>query len=247
MKRELLLGPLVLLALWSTLAYTGLVNPLFISAPHSVFVKFFGLLFSGDILIDLANTLYRALAGFALACLAGIPIGLAMGYWRRVYKSLEFIVDFFRSLPATALFPLFMLFFGIGDVTKILLVAFSCALIVMVNTSYGVWGSNKTRLMVARTMGASEAFTFARVVLPEALPHVMTGLRVSISLSLILVVVTEMFAGTKFGLGQRIQDAHLTYRISEMYSAIILTGLLGYLLNKGFVFVESRLVHWAGK
>jgi ABC-type nitrate/sulfonate/bicarbonate transport system permease component len=145
------------------------------------------------------------------------------------------------------MFPLFMLAFGLGDGSKIALVVFGCALLILVNTTYGVHGGSRTRKMVAETMKASESYIMAKVVLPEALPQIAAGLRLALSLSLIIIVVLEMFIGTKRGLGFLIYNAHMTYQIADMYAFIVLAGLIGYFINQGFVKLEDKVIHWSGK
>jgi NitT/TauT family transport system permease protein len=170
-----------------------------------------------------------------------------MGYYGKVYAAFEVIVDFFRSLPALAIFPLLMFFFGIGDAAKIATTIFSCSLVVVVNSIYGVTNSRKTRQIVASLMEANPREIFLKVILMDALPQVFVGMRTSLSLAVVVVIVTEMFIGTTWGIGHRIFEAQLTYRVPEMYSSIIIAGMLGYGLNKGFVAIETKLIHWSGK
>jgi len=241
------IGPLVLLLLWFLLSGLELVDPFFLPSPAKVAGRMAALLGDSSTYGHLLKTFYRMMVGFSLAALIGIPLGIALGYWEKVYESVEFIIDFFRSFPATAMFPLFMLAFGIGDGSKIALVVFGCSLLILVNTTYGVRGCSRTRRMVAETMKASEAYIMAKVVLPEALPQISAGLRLALSLSLIIVVVLEMFIGTKQGLGYMIYNAHMTYQIADMYAFIIMAGLIGYFMNQGYVKMEEKLIHWAGK
>ena len=233
--------------IWIILSLFNIVNPLFLPSPLAVLKTFFIFIFSGDIIPDILFTLYRMSIGFFLSAIIGIPIGLLMGYSEKINDALEFLVDFFRSIPALALFPLFVLILGIGDSAKIGVVVFACFFVILINTMYGVKNANKTRIMVSRTMGANNFDIFRKIIFWDALPDIITGLRISLSMSLLVVVVTEMFLGTEVGLGHRIYDAHLIYRIPEMYVSIILVGLLGYLLNKLFVWWERRIIHWAGK
>jgi len=247
MKKESLLSLLFLIAIWVLITSFHLINPLFLPFPWRVIITLFQLFTTGKIGADILKTLYRMVLGFGLGAIIGIPIGLAMGKSDKIYHSLEFLVDFFRSIPVTALFPLFLVVFGIGDVAKFSIVAWSSCLIILINTMYGVKNSKKTRTMVAQSMGANNYEIFTKIVFFEAVPHIVAGLRTALSMALIVVVVTEMFMGTELGIGQRIFNASMTYRIPEMYSAIIIAGLLGFLLNKFFVIVETRLVHWGGK
>jgi len=250
MKQRLLFTAfaiLVILSIWHVLSFSGIINKLFLPSPVNVFDKLVNLFATGEVYPDIVATLYRTNVGFLIGSIIGILVGLVMGYYKRVYDSLEFIVDFFRSIPATALFPLFLLFFGIGDETKIAVVVFASSMIVIVNTMYGVRHRSEVRIRFAKTLNLEKISLFKKVILPDAMPHIFAGLRIAISISLILAVVTEMFIGTSVGLGRRIIDAELVYRIPEMYATIIVAGIIGYLLNWLILFVEKRKIHWSGK
>lgn len=247
MRKELLYGPLAVIALWYAIYWLRIINPLFLPPPHTVIVNLFHLFFTSEIWKDIGSSLWRILAGFSIACIIGIPIGLAMGYYKKIYSAFEIIVDFFRSLPALAIFPLLMFFFGIGDAAKIATTVFSCSLIVIVNSIYGVTNSKKTRQIVAYLMEANRSEIFRKVIFMDAMPYVFSGMRISLSLAVVVVIVTEMFIGTNWGIGHRIFEAQLTYRVPEMYSFIVIAGLVGYGLNKGFVAIEQKKIHWGGK
>jgi len=247
MKKDFFIGPLIFLLIWVLFSYLKLINPVLIPTPWTVMVKFAQLFFSGEIWSDLFATLYRLFFGLALSTVIGIPLGLLLGSSKRLSNSTEFLLDFFRSIPASALFPMFLLFFGIGDTSKISVVVFSCCLIIMIHTMYGVKNCKEARIKVAKVLKANKTAIFTKIIFPESLPHIFVGLRISISIALILVVVAEMFIGTKYGLGRLISDSHLMFRISTMYVAIFTTGILGYVLIKIFLLVETRVFHWAGK
>jgi len=246
-RKEHAYGPLALIAVWYLACWLKLVNPLFLPTPHVVAVELASLMAQGAVWKDLGWTLWRIILGFVLATVVGIPVGLLMGQSRRIYATTEVLVDFFRSLPALAIFPLLMFMFGIGDAAKIATCVFGCSLVVVINSYYGVIQSRKTRKTVAELMGANPAEVFAHVTLMDALPQVFVGLRTSLSLAVVIIIVTEMFVGTNHGVGHRIFEAQLTYRVAEMYAAIIIAGLLGYGLNRAFVGVEHRIVHWSGR
>jgi acyl-CoA synthetase (AMP-forming)/AMP-acid ligase II/ABC-type nitrate/sulfonate/bicarbonate transport system permease component len=241
------IGPVVLLAVWFLVTITKIVDPFFLPSPVAVGKQLGILLSTVSTYEHIVKTFYRMMAGYIIAVGIGVPLGIILGYWEKIYDSVEFIIDFFRSFPATAMFPLFMLAFGLGDGSKIALVVFGCALLILVNTTYGVHGGSRTRKMVAETMKASEAYIMTKVVLPEALPQIAAGLRLALSLSLIIVVVLEMFIGTTRGLGYLIYNAHMTYQIPDMYAFIVLAGLIGYFINQGFVKLEDKVIHWTGK
>lgn len=243
-ERYYVIVPLVIILSWFIIASLKFISPLFLPTPIEVFLETITLFISGGILSDILYTLYRTFFGFVIACLVGIPVGLLMGYYDKIYYSLEFVVEFFRNIPATALFPLFLLFFGIGDQSKIALTAWAASLVLIINSMYGVYLGKKLRIKAAKTMQINGFNLFKKIIFPEALPQIFNGMRIAISLSLIIVVVTEMFIGTNFGLGFRIINAQLVYKIPEMYSIIFLTGIFGFLMNKGLILVERKVVHW---
>jgi len=246
-KLYYILIPVILICFWQTISYFKLVSPLFVPQPYEVLVDLFQSLVYGSMLIDTGYTLYRVLVGFSIAAVIGVPLGLLMGYSSRIYNALEFTVEFFRGIPTTALFPLFLLVFGIGDEAKFAVTAWGAGLVILINSMYGVHLGKELRVRVAKTMKVKGFELFSKVIFPEALPQIFSGFRVAISLSLIIVIVTEMFIGTNAGLGKRIIDAQLVYQTADMYASILMTGTIGFILNKIMLFIENRVVHWKGK
>lgn len=244
MRKYILLGPLILIVAWSAISRVGLVDRLLIPAPEDVMRKLINLCVTGEIWPDLSRTLIRWVCGLCIGIVIGVPVGLLMGASQRVYASLEVIVDFFRSIPITAMFPMFLVFFGLGEDSKIAIAAWVTILYVVINTLYGVRHTSEARRMVARVFHATPWQVFTKVIFPEALPHIFVGMRISVSMSLVLVVAAEMIMGTTVGLGKRIFDSGITYAVSEMYATIIVAGSLGYMSNKLFVQAEHRVVHW---
>src|SRR5205814_3416310 len=129
-----------------------------------------------------------------------------------------FLVDFFRSTPATAMFPLFLLIFGLGDLAKVAVAAFAAFLIIFFNTAYGVMNARQTRLLAAKVMGASRTRIFRDVLFFETLPQTFVGLRTAISLALVVIIVAEMFIGSDNGLGHRIIDMQVIFDLKQMYA-----------------------------
>ena len=239
------IGPIALLVLWNWIADAAIFSPTLLPRPLEAFGKLFSLIVSGDILPDLYQTLWRTFVGYAAACLIGTFFGIFIGSFRPVYQSLEFLVDFFRSLPVTTLYPLFVLFFGIGSASKIAMVFAASVFVVLLNAAYGVIRSAPTRRAMARLYGASGLRVFFSITLPEALPQALIGMRIALSYSLIVAIVTEMFMGAQTGLGQRVFEAYSTYATAELYAIVLITGMVGYALNQLFVFFERGSVGWA--
>lgn len=246
-KLYYILIPIILLCLWWVISYFKIVSPLFIASPYDVLTHLIDSLVNGSMLSDIGHTLYRVIVGFTIATVIGVPLGLLMGYSSKIYNALEFTVEFFRGIPTTALFPLFLLIFGIGDQAKFAVTAWGAGLVILINSMYGVHLGKELRVRVAKTMKIKGLQLFSKVIFPEALPQIFSGFRIAISLSLVLVVVTEMFIGTNAGLGKRIIDAQLVYQTADMYAAILMTGVIGFLLNKIIMLTENRVVHWKGK
>ena len=236
--------PIVMFIVFFIIYYLGVFNSLMFPNPLVVLKNVFILLFELSFYVDFSVTFYRVVLAILLSVIVGVPIGLFIGYSKKVYLALEFIIDFFRSIPVSALFPIFMLLFGIGDMSKIFSSAWATTLIIIVNTSYGVKHATKSYLKMARVYRVGGWFRFVHIILPQALPHILSGVRIGLSISLIIVIIFEMFAGAVNGLGYAIMDAQLAYRIPEMYALILLIGVFGYLFNKVLLLFEKRTVHW---
>jgi NitT/TauT family transport system permease protein len=233
--------------IWTIITITHFVDPLFLPTPLSVARSLILGFSSGQLALDLLATVARALVGFALSAAVGIPLGLLVGRIQLLARATQPTIDFFRSIPATALFPLFLFLFGIGDEAKVSIVVYACSLIILVNTAYGALQVKKARILSAQVMGASRWQIFWKIVVPESSPGIFAGLRVALSMAFVLVVVTEMFIGTAVGLGFKIINAQMIYQIPEMYSAIILAGIVGYLANWSLLRIQARILHWVGQ
>ncbi len=244
MKKYQYLGAFLLFFIWFFSFKLELIDTFFLPNPLNVIIELFKLLFSGEIIKDLFSTIKIVILAFILAAVTGIPLGLFLGSSKKVYQSFEFIIDFFRSTPATALFPLFLLIFGIDNESKIALASFTAMIIIIFNTAHGVMNATKSRILEAQIMGANKMQIFKWILFWESLPQTFIGLKNGISLSLVIVIVTEMFIGTASGLGKKIIDSQITYEITTMYAVILLTGFLGYLLNYFLNILEKKILHW---
>ena len=242
-----LLGPLLLLAFWQLMISAHWVKPVLLPPPGETLQYLAQTFASGAILPDLWSTLLRTLSAFAIAIAIGLPLGVMLGSAENAYRSVEFLIDFFRSTPSSALIPLFLLIFGITDINKIAIASFGAMLIVLFNSAYGVMNAKKTRVMAAQIMGVSRWHVFKDVMLMESLPQTFIGLRSAVSMALVIVIVAEMFIGSETGLGHRIIDAQQVFNVKDMYTSILVTGALGYGLNLVFLLIEKKLIHWGGK
>jgi len=233
-------------AVWALVAQFRLVDPLFLADPFSTARTLARMVYSGRILPPTVATVRRALVALAIGGSIGVIAGLILGWARWLYEYCEVVIDFFRSTPVVALFPLFMIVFGLGDPSKIATATWAALLLILVNTTYGVRSVRQVRLDVCRSLGATNWQMIRYVILPESLPHVIAGFRVAVSIGLIVTVTTEMFLGTTEGLGKEIYNAGLIYDTTALYAWIGVSGLTGYALNKLVMLAERRLIHWAG-
>ncbi|MBX9812444.1 MAG: ABC transporter permease [Burkholderiales bacterium] len=245
--RTVLIGPLALVAVWWLAFDAQWVSHKLLPSPWTTVQSLWESVASGAMTKDFLSTFNRTLSAFAIAAVAGIPVGILFGSNQKIYRSIEFLVDFFRSTPATAMFPLFLLIFGIGDFAKIAVAAFAAWLVVVFNVAYGVMNARQTRILAARVMGASSWRVFRDVMFFESLPQTFIGLRMAVSVALVVIIVAEMFIGSSDGLGRRIIDSQQVFDLQQMYASIIASGVMGYGVNLFFLAIEKWLVHWSGK
>lgn len=240
-------GPLLLFIVWDLVVRVGWVKPILLPAPADTLATLITGLAGGALLGDFLTTVWRTVQAFVIAAVLGVPLGVLLGSQERAYRSVEFLIDFFRSTPSSALIPLFLMIFGVSDVNKIAIAAFGAWLIVVFNSAYGVINARKQRVMAAQVMGASRWQTFRDVLIWESLQPSFVGLRSAVSMALVIVIVAEMFIGADSGLGHRIINSQQVMNVRDMYASILAAGALGYVLNISFLLAERRIVHWSGR
>ena len=191
----------------------------------------------------IANTLQGWVLGLAIAAGLAIPLGIVIGSSGLLYRSLRVIIEFLRPIPSVALIPAAILIAGTGLQSKVFLASFACFWVLLVQTLYGVQDVDPVATDTARSFGFSRRQRLFRVTLPSAVPYIATGLRLASAVSLILCVTAELVIGSA-GLGRSINIARSGGNTELMYALIIVTGLLGLLLNEIFTRGEKRVLHW---
>ena len=192
---------------------------------------------------DVVPSLSRMAAGFAIACVAGIAGGMALGSSRRLRLATDPVLQFLRAVPPPALIPFGIVVLGTGTTMKVFLIAFVCVWPVLLNTLDGVRGVEPTLRDTSRVYGIPLRDRVRHVLLPAASPQIFAGMRTSLSLALLLKVISEMVA-SRNGIGYFVLQSQRTFAIPEMWSGILLLGLLGYALNAVFVAIERRALRW---
>jgi ABC-type nitrate/sulfonate/bicarbonate transport system permease component len=238
-----LLFLLGLLAAWELMAQAELVNPLIIPPVSRILAIFADLLWSGQIPLQILASLKRAMVGYLLAALLFIPLGIFMGLFEPIHRALEVIVEMLRPIPPPVIIPVAMLFFGLEDEMKIAVIFFSCAWPILLNTLDGVRNIDRVLLNTARTFGLPQHKIIWQVILPACSPQIMTGMRVSLPIMLILVVISEMVGSTD-GIGYFILDSQRRFRVTQMYAGMLALAVLGYLLNQLFNLAHRSLLPW---
>jgi ABC-type nitrate/sulfonate/bicarbonate transport system permease component len=246
MRESKLNGFLFLLALmmaWELSAQAELFSPVIIPSLSRIVRTFAELLWSGQIPLQILASLKRAAVGYFLATAVFIPLGIVMGLFDSVQRALDVIVEMLRPIPPPVIIPVAMLFFGLEDEMKIFVIFFSCAWPILFNTVDGVRNIDRILLNTARTFGLPRRKIIWQVILPASSPQVMTGLRVSLPITLILVVISEMVGSTD-GIGYFILDSQRRFRVAQMYAGMLALALLGYTLNQLFNLLHRSLLAW---
>lgn len=232
---------LVFCLAWELISYSGFVKPDIYLPPFSTVLTItVQSLWSGDLLYHIAITLYRAMAGLIIATCLAVPIGILMGYYRKVHDAGKFMIELLRPLPPIALIPVGILFLGLYDQMKISIIAFGCFWPILVNAVAGVQQISKDLLDVAKIFRLSREKILYEVVFRSALPYILAGIRVALSIALIVSVAADMLVGSD-GIGFFIVDAERSFKFGEMYAGLVALAVVGFVLNNGLENVYKRL------
>jgi NitT/TauT family transport system permease protein len=233
----------LLLLFWELGARTAAGFRLYLPPITSIFGALGHLLLSGPLAGHLLITLERFLSGYLIAAALGVLLGIALGYFRSLHNLLGVVIEFLRPMPSVAIIPVAILMLGIGDSMIAAVTVYASVWSILINTIDGVRHIEPTLVDTGRTFGLSRWRVLWQIVLPGASPYIVTGLRVALSIALILVTTAEMVAGSK-GLGFFILDEERSMNSSNMYAGIIIVAALGYALNRFFLAVEARVMKW---
>lgn len=228
---------------WEAVARSGLVASILLPPPSLVGRTGWRLLADGELMTHAGASLGRALTGFVLASVIAIPLGLVAGWYRIVFHVVDTIVELFRPIPVLALLPMAILWFGIGEASKLFIITYGSFFPIFINTLAGVRYADPLLIQAASTLGASRPQIFVRVVLMSALPQVATGLRLGLGFAFLTLVAAELIASTQ-GLGYLIMDSRLTFQTDIGMVGIVSLGLLGFTMNAILVRLEKRVLAW---
>ncbi len=250
--------PVAVIALWQASAMLGWVNPQVLPSPLAVVQKWIAYLLplqphregsyiawmlSGELIVDSIGSMYRVLVGFGIGAGLALPLGLAMGANRRVYAWCNPLVQLLRPIPPIAYIPLSILWFGLGNPPAVFLIALGAFFPVLMNTIAGVRQVDGIYLRAARNLGASGSTMFLRVILPAAVPYILSGMRIGIGTAFIVVIVSEMIAVNN-GLGFRILEAREYFWSDKIIAGMITIGLLGLAIDTAMNRLNNYLLRW---
>jgi ABC-type nitrate/sulfonate/bicarbonate transport system permease component len=233
----------LLLLLWELSGILRWVDPFSLPRMTSVAATLWDLVRSGELPREIGSSLWRMLAGYAVGVALGVGVGLLMGSFRPVYHLLEPITEILRPIPSPAYVPIAILFLGIDDEMKLFMIAFSAFFPVLLNTYSGVRSVDPVQLGTASTFGVRGLRLLWQVVLPSAAPYIFTGMRISLAVALIVMVISEMVAASN-GIGYFILAAQRGFKVREMYAGIVALAAIGYGMNRLFLLLEGRILAW---
>jgi ABC-type nitrate/sulfonate/bicarbonate transport system permease component len=239
-----------LLAAWTVVTMLFRISPLILPSPKAMGDELTALLavgYSGKPLhVHVVASVFRSLTGLVAGIVLAVPIGLAMGYNRTISAALVPVFGFFRPIPPIAFIPLMILWFGIGELSKILLIFAASFNYTVLNSAAGMRAVPEQLIRKGRNLGLTRRQLFTSVMLPAAMPHIFTGIKTSTAVSWAIVVAAELIAAQE-GLGFIIQDAGTFFRITDVFFGILIIGLIGVSLELAISLIERRTLHWQGK
>ena len=255
-----LVVPVVIIAIWQACAMLGWVEPQVLPSPTAVVIKwieyampltaydpaqgsYLAWIFSGELLHDTMGSMYRVVVGFVVGAGLALPLGLLMGSSRRAYAWLNPMMQVLRPIPPIAYIPLAILWFGLGNAPAVFLIALGAFFPVLMNTIAGVRQVDGIYIRAARNLGASQSTMFLRVMLPAAVPYILSGVRIGIGTAFIVVIVSEMIAVSN-GLGFRILEAREYFWSDKIIAGMISIGLLGLMIDIAMNKLNNHLLRW---
>lgn len=236
-------SPIVLLLLWEAASRGGLLDARFFPPPSHVLVAFTQGLATAELWGHIGITLSRIVVGFLVGAIPAVALGLAMGLSAVVRAIVQPIVDATFPIPKLAILPLFILIFGLGEMSKYMVLAVAVFFIVLVNTAAGVLAIDRTQLEVGASFKASRTMMFLDIALPGALPFILSGLKLGMNVALLVIVAVE-FTGAESGVGYLIWNSWQVFKVEEMYVGLVVTALFGFVSAWLFAGLERLLMPW---
>ena len=232
-----------LLLLWYAIAYSGLINPALVPTPQAVALRAWELLSQGRLPRDIWMSTQRVFIGVACGITLAVPVGFMLGWYPGVRRFIDPLINFFRALPPIALIPLVIVYFGIGEPAKVIILLYASFFAGVIVMYEGIAQISPIYVRVSRTLGATDAEIFRKVVVPLAVPHTLTALRVALGVAWATLVASELIAAQQ-GLGALIQNASSFFQLDIIYVGIISIGFIALAMDLLLRAATRRLVAW---
>jgi NitT/TauT family transport system permease protein len=236
----------VFLIVWQFVAFKRLMPELFLPGPSDIAAAFAAYVAKGQIWNDLWVSGQELVLGFVLAIVIGLPLGMAIGWYRRFAMALDPFVTFFNAIPRVSLTPLFIIWFGIGINSKLAVVFLGAVFAIIINAAVGVRTLDPALIKAARSFGANDLQLFRTVVLPGSVPYILAGFRLGLAHALTGVVVAELVAA-QAGIGLMMATAGATFQTSRVFVGLVIIATTGVLITYGFSRIEQRFQSWKPK
>jgi NitT/TauT family transport system permease protein len=237
------LSILLVILFWEIAPRTGVINPEYLPPLSHIFQEGWNMILSGELWHHFSASITRSLYGFALAIIVGLPLGLLIGWYPLFREIFNPLFEIYRNTSTLALLPIFMLLFGIGEESKIVIVFYACTAEIIIQTISGVKNVDPLYIRAARSMNLSSFQIFIKIILPAALPIIFVGIRMAATGCVLMLVAAEMI-GARSGLGHLIISAQYNFQTPKMYVGILSITCLGLLVNFILNKIEKRLLRW---
>jgi NitT/TauT family transport system permease protein len=232
----------LIVALWYGVRASGLVSPALVPAPHEVAAKFVELI-RQRLGLDILMSTQRVFVGVTLGVLFAVPVGFCLGWYKGLRSFIDPVINFFRALPPIALIPLVIVYFGIGEIAKTVILFYASFFAGVIVMYEGIAQISPIYIRVARTLGANDAEIFGKVIVPLTIPHILTAVRVALGVAWATLVASELIAAQQ-GLGALIQNASSFFQLDIIYVGIICIGFIALAMDLALRIATRRLVAW---
>jgi NitT/TauT family transport system permease protein len=235
---------IIFLLIWECSSIFGLTNPVIIPPPSKVAIKLIELIVSGELFGHILTSMERVFIGFGLSVIVALPLGFLLGGWFRTFEEIiDPLLQVLGQINPFTLFPVFIALLGIGEVSKIAIIYWVCQWPILFNTVSGIRNVDPLFIKMARSIKLNKSQMFIRVLVPAALPSILTGIRMSAVFSLFMLIGAEMI-GSQSGLGFMIIQAQSTFQMTKMYAGVVTVAILGILVSNGMTTLEKFALKW---
>ncbi len=242
-KYRKLISPILLLMIWELITRQGWIPAYFLPMPTVVIKTLFEMVISGELLYHTAISVGRAISGYVIATFVGVGLGLLIAWSRIVEDFFDPLIELIRPLSTFALIPIFFLWFGIGDTSKIMIIFKACFFPIVLNTIAGIKGVDRKLILAAQSLGASGLQLWTRVLIPSAMPMIITGMRISTAIAMMALVGVEMLSSDS-GLGFLVIDAQRTFDTERVFAGIMVLSILGFSFDRLARRIQGRILSW---